>query len=216
MSFKEKARKAGKGIVKHATDCTALLVSSNPIYSIMETMISGMSNAVSIKSRLTVAAMTYLGMGSIFSLGRDVSNRVFHIDGNSSELKRGAHDALYTAAFNLAITPPIYLSQGADIKQAIVGGVTAAVAGPVLGPILGYAVDIGRDLTGLGNCDRALYPDCVKRQSSTIKKGLAALLTAGSIGAMAGVYFLNSYLHSDKSADNSEKISIVETSEGNR
>lgn len=178
------------GFKDHLVGTTALLASTNPLYSAMEVGIAGMSDKVSIDSRLTVAALSYGGMGFVFNKGRDFSRRIFKITGETKERIQTLHDFLYAATFNLAITPPIYLLMGADGKQAILGGLSAAAFSIVMGPIMGYSVDVARDLTGLEKCERASYPDLVRRQKSSFKKGLAGMLVAGSVAAMAGIYAL--------------------------
>jgi len=187
---KNRLNRLGNGLKYHVVDTTALLTSTNPIYSAMEVGISGMSDQVSIDSRLTVAALSYGGMAFAFSRGRDLSRKIFHITNKTRERIQTFHDFAYTAAFNLAVAPPIYLSMGADLKQAAVGGLTAAAFSTVMGPIMGYSVDAARDLTGLKNCERSSYPELLRKQPSVIKKGLAALLVAGSIATMWGIYSL--------------------------
>lgn len=101
------------------------------------------------------------------------------------------HDSLYMCAFNIVLAPPIYLVSGArEAREIIIGTAIAAGLGLVQGPWLGYAVDVGRDLTGLGRCERRTYPDLIRRRNPKIKKGLAATLVAASIGLMGGIYSL--------------------------
>lgn len=183
-------RKVTEGAKYHIVDTTALLTSTSPIYAAMEVGISGMSDEVSIGSRTTVAALSYFGMGLAFARGRDISRRIFKITNDTKERLQVFHDAAYATAFNSVIAPPIYFSMGADLKQAVIGGVMAGGLCTVMGPIMGYSVDVARDLTGLKECQRTSYPKLAKKQRPLVKKGLAALLVAGSIAATAGVYSL--------------------------
>lgn len=180
----------GEGLKYHIVDTTSLLASSNPIYSASEVWVAGMPDQVSIDSRLAAAGISYTIMGLAFARGRDLSKKIFKITGDTKEKIQIIHDAIYTSTFNLAVAPAIYLSMGADFKQAIVGGLSAATLSIGLGPIMGYSVDAGRDLMGLRECERKTYPNLIKRQISSVKKGLAAFLVGTSIVTMAGVYAL--------------------------
>jgi len=202
-----KVRKVYEMARNHVVDSTALLVSTNPICSAMEVGIAGMSDDVSIDSRIAVAGLTYAGMGFAFAKGRDLSRRVFGIGGKTAEKIQTFHDAAYTAGFNLAIIPFIYASQGASVRESIVGGLSAAAMSTVIGPVMGYSIDAARDLTGLQECQRPSYKKIgIKNGSRNFKKGLAGLLIAGSIAAMAGVYTLNP----DEEIDPSKQIPVVE------
>lgn len=196
MSINESTRKVGKFVRNHVVDTTGMLATTFPLCSAVEVFINRMSNQVSRGAKYFGAELSYAGLGFAFAKGRDVSRRVFGVNDQSSELVKGVHDGLYTAAFNVVATPFIYWAQGADFKEGLLGGVSMAVLSPVTGPLAGYGIDVMRDLTGLGECNRSSYPDVVKNRSPAVKKGLAALLAAGSIAAMGGIYSLNSYLSS--------------------
>jgi len=190
VKHKTLIEKVREGLKYHLVDTTAILTPTNPAFSAMEIWVSGMTDQVSIKSRLTVAALSYAGFGSIYSKGRDLSRKIFHISDKTKERIQTFHDSTYTFAFNLALMPPIYLLMGSNLKQALIGGVSGAFMGTFFGPVMGYSIDVARDLTGLQDCERDAYPNSVKMQKPFIKKGLAGLLTAGSIAAMAGIYAL--------------------------
>ena len=147
-------RKVSDGLKSHVVDTTALLASTGPIYAASEVFIAGMTDEVSIGSRLTIAGISYAGIGFAFAKGRDLSRKLFKITGESKERAQLIHDFGYTSAFNLVVAPIIYLSMGADIKQAAVGGVAAAGLSVIYGPIMGYAIDASRDLMGIETCDR--------------------------------------------------------------
>ncbi|MBU0957994.1 MAG: L-alanine exporter AlaE [Nanoarchaeota archaeon] len=185
-----KLRQVGEWMKYHVVDTTAMLTSSNPIFGASEVFVAGMSDEVSIDSRLTVAGIAYTVMGPAFARGRDLSRKIFKITQDTKEKVQVLHDILYTSAFNLAVSPIIYLSMGADIKQTIIGSLSAGALAVGIGPIMGYGVDAGRDLMGLRECERKTYPDLIKRQRPSVKKGLAALLVGASIAAMAGIYAL--------------------------
>ena len=192
MSTKNKSlvSKVKENLKYHLVDTTALLASANPLFSAMEVGIAGMSDEVSINSKITIAAISYLGMGFAFSRGRDLSRKFFKISDKTKEKVQIFHDIAYTATFNLVMSPIIYSSMGADLEQSIIGGVSSAGISIVIGPLSGYSVDVARDLTGLKDCDRISYPKAIKKQKPSLKKGLAGLLVAGSILTMAGIYSL--------------------------
>ena len=67
-------------------------------------------------------------------------------------------------------------------------------------------MDTFRDFAGIEESKR--LPDPIKKQSSKAKKGLIALITAVSIGAVAGIYSINDYLHN---SNNSSSPTISST-----
>lgn len=179
------------GLTRHFADSTALLTASNPVFSAFETLIAGMPDHVSQTARGIAAGLTYGGMGYLWGKGRDISRKIFHINQQSRERVQTFHDAAYSMGFTSIVSPLLYFSSGTrDFNEIAWGTASAALFGLVQGPLLGYAVDVGRDLTGLGECNRASYPQIVKKQKRMAKKGLAVLLAAASIGAMAGIYAL--------------------------
>jgi hypothetical protein len=184
-------RKSQEALKKHVVDSTAILVLSNPLYSTLETVVSGMSNSNSINARTFGTGLTYAGMGRLFTKGLDLSRKKFNIVSESSEKVKHLHDAFYSAAFNIAISPPIYLAAGVrDAKEIALGTVSAAGMAFFAGGSFGYAVDAYRDLMGIQ--DSVRIPELVRRQNGKLKIGLAAALVASSIGAMGLIYHINS------------------------
>ena len=141
-------RNVREKLAYHLVDTTAILTPTNPLFVPVEVGLSGMSNQVSIDSRLTIASLSYAGLGWVYSRGRDLSRRIFHISDKTSERIQTFHDSAYTLIFNIAAMPPIYLSMGADLKQTTVGSISAAAMGVLTGPLMGYSIDIARDLAG--------------------------------------------------------------------
>jgi hypothetical protein len=174
----------------HFVDSTSLLAASNPIYAGFEVGVAGMSDWASMKARLIATGLSYFGgMGWMFGKGRNLWRKRFGITDRSREGVQSVHDALFSGAFNLALSPPIYLASGVtDLRQLTIGVVTATAFGFVQGPWLGYSVGVGRDLSGLEKCDRRTYPDLIRRQSSSFKRTLGAGLVATSVGLMSLIY----------------------------
>lgn len=205
---KEKISKIKEGLAYHIVDSTALLAPTHPIFSAMEVGVYGMSDKVSIDSRLLVTGLTYAGLGSAFTKGRDLSRRLFKITGKTRETIQNFHDSAYTFVFNSIAMPPIYLSMGASVKEAVIGGLAAGALGIATGPIMGYSADVARDLIGLKECNRTSYPNVIKRQKPFVKKGLARLLVVSSLVAMAGIYALTNN-NQEISSYNSQGIEQV-------
>ncbi|MFC1697973.1 hypothetical protein ACFL1H_06545 [Nanoarchaeota archaeon] len=183
-----------KKFLTHLIDSTALVTATNPIYCGFEVTIGNLSDIASKHARLFFSSLNYLGLGYIYSQGRDYSREKFNIKDN--ELKQNLHDIFYSFSFSLIIAPPIYslsqLSAGETIdllsltkSTLMASGISAALGSP-----LGYAIDIFRDLTGIEECSRSFYPKFIKKQKSYVKKAICAGLIGLSIGAMGIIYSL--------------------------
>ena len=175
----------------HFVDSTSLLVESTPFFVAFEVGLAGMSDELSLNARLFAAGLTYFaGMGLAYSKGRDLYRKLLNVKETAEERIQTIHDAIYTGLiFNTVVAPLIYLGAGSrDPKEIAIGTAAAVVFGGINGPFLGYAIDIGRDLTGLKNSERPSYPKKVRSLGSKTKKGLAALLTGSAIALTAGIY----------------------------
>ena len=172
----------------HLVDSTAIIAESTPVFALSETVLVGMSDKVSLNARLFAAMLVYSGIGFVFGKGRDISRNFFKIDGTTSEKIQNLHDTLYTGAFNLVTAPAIYYISGEqDLEKILYGTALATGLGAINGSPTGYSIDIFRDLTGLKKSER--ISRFVNRYSSGIKKGIVALLIAGSISLTAGIYY---------------------------
>ena len=175
----------------HLVDSTAILAESTPIFAAYETLLVGMSDDISLNARVIAGGLGYLGLSTALSKGRDLWRKKFGIGNETKEKIQMIHDTLYLGAFNLVAGPLIYLAAGSsDLKEIAAATGLAVLIGGINGAPLGYAIDLGRDLTGLRNCERPSYPESLKRMGSKTKMGLAALLTAGTIALTAGIYSL--------------------------
>jgi len=174
---------------RHFSDSTAIMTLANPLYAGVETLAVGMSDRVSLNSRLMNTGLVYAGLGSLTKL-RDFSKRLFGISEKSREIVKGMHDVVFAGTLIVGIKPLVYLASGEDDwkKIALATGLSVLTGGAVAYP-MGYLVDSYRDLTGVEESNR--LPELVKRQSPRVKKTLAALLTAGSVGAAGLVYAFN-------------------------
>ena len=173
----------------HLVDSTAILAESTPIFAAYETLLVGMSDDISLNARVIAGGLGYLGLATALSKGRDLWRKKFGIGNETKEKIQTIHDTLYLGAFNLVAGPLLYLAAGSsDLKEIAAATGLAILIGGANGAPLGYAIDLGRDLTGLRNCERPSYPESLKRMGSKTKMGLAALLTAGTIALTAGIY----------------------------
>ena len=195
------AKKIIDNLKYHVVDSTVMLAESNPIYSAFEVGIAGMSNETSIHARLVAAALAYAGLGRAYSKGRDMWRGIFRITDKTSEKAQTLCDTAYTAAFNLALSPPMYFACGArDLKEIAVGTACAVGFGALNGAPMGYAIDVFRDLSGLQTNERNSYPDLIRKQTPMVKKGIAAVLIAASIGGMGLIYSAKSDNHQNLNA----------------
>ena len=69
----------------HLVDSTAILAESTPIYAAFETFVAGMSNKVSMTTRVLAATSAYAGLGYVYGKGRDASRRLLKINDTTKE-----------------------------------------------------------------------------------------------------------------------------------
>ncbi len=156
----------------HLVDSTAIMLITNPILAILEITICGMSNEVSIHSRIVATLMTYLGMGFIISKGRDFSRKLFRLTCNTKGLIQGLHDSFYLATINLILPPIVYFIAGSrDLGEIVSGTITTIIIGLISGAIIGYSIDIFRDLTNIKKSERKSYLNLIGQQDPTTKNG---------------------------------------------
>lgn len=194
MQDKSNEEKLRVSLKEHIVDTTSALTQSNPLYAALEVGAYGLSSAASLKARLGIGLSSYAGLNLLFAKGRDVSQKVFGIDSNSSEKTHLVHDFSYIAAMNAAITPPLYSlaahlsGETIDPETLMWATLVNAGVGGANGPLIGYAFDIGRDLMGIKECDRKFYPNAIKRQSPGVKKAIFAGAVATSCALVGGTY----------------------------
>lgn len=180
-------RRASEGLRRHVVDSASIMSESNPIYAMAEVGLSGLPYEASLNSRIICTAMTFAGVGWAYGKGRDLWRKRFQITDRTRELVQTLHDGLYASAINIGLMPAIYLASGVTDPLEIATGTTwAAGIGLLNGVPLGYAVDLGRDLTGVE--ESARIPRFIRERSPTVKKTLAAILAAGSVGLTSLVY----------------------------
>ncbi|MBU2052899.1 MAG: hypothetical protein KJ721_01500 [Nanoarchaeota archaeon] len=191
-----KLEKLKEKLTYHVVDSTALLIESTPVYALFEKGVAKMSDDMSINARIFAGGLCFLGMGWLYSQGRDLSKKIFKITDKTKEKIQGAHDVAYNAVFNLALAPPIYAvsqvlaKEDLDLTKIAVGTGIAMILGAVNGAPQGYVVDTFRDLVGLKSCERKTYPKIIKKRSSKFKKSLAGGLAIATIGLTGLIYSL--------------------------
>jgi len=174
---------------QYLSDCTAVAAVYTPAYALMEVGLAGMSHQQSLDARLVGLSSIYLGLGSVISLGRDYSRKLFDITEDSPGKIRKIHDTLYLATIAIVSNPIFYLAIGArDVKEIVVGTVAGAVLSAVIGAPMGYVIDWFRDLLGVEPAQH--MPSFMKRCSSRVKKTIAVGLVAASVGLTGAVYHL--------------------------
>jgi len=193
-------------LVKHVVDTTALNTTANPLLGSLEVTLFQMTDDNSLDARLFATKWGYLGLAAAFSKGRDVSKNYFNITDESNERDKKAHDAKYAIAFNTVFAPIMYWGEP-DIGKFAAGVGTVMALSPFLGMVGGYSIDVFRDLTGLENSERV--PNLIQKQRPSIKKGLAAFVTAASVAIMVGIYAWTPSNFGD--TDYVEEPSVVQT-----
>jgi len=177
----------GIQLKKHIVDSTALLAVATPVLAGLETTLLGMSDKVSINARLLSACVTYGGTGYLVARGRDLYRKIMKVEDSSKERVQQFHDSLYSALFNLVTTPPLYYASGARDLGAIVNGTFLGIGlGLVSGGLVGYFIDTYRDLTGIKESQRV--PSIIRNRSPKFKLGVAAIITAASVGLAYSIY----------------------------
>jgi len=174
----------------HLIDTTAVATAMNPLMAGVEVGAAGMTNETSMHARLLGSVLLYAGLGSVYSQGRDLSKKLFGITKETSEVVKTIHDSAYTFAFTVALQPPFYYVVGSrNVKEIIIGTIGAGAISSLFGPVTGYMVDTYRDFTDIKGTER--LPSFLKNHDPTTKKYMAGLLTAASVGLLAGIYAMN-------------------------
>lgn len=169
----------------HLIESTAMLAATNPIFATLENVVWGMPDETSLNARLFAAGITYAGLGSVFSKGRDLSQKLFKIE-DSKEVTQFLHDTSYIMALSAVLAPIIYTAAGASPEEVLKGTSTAIAVSPLTGYVAGYALDGIRDLTGIKKSTR--IPKKITGLPSKVKKCLAGLLIAGLVTTHYGIY----------------------------
>lgn len=178
-----------RGARQHITDSTAMLTVFTPSGAFMEHVLAGMTDEVSLRSRLMVGGLFYGGYGGLVGHGLYVSRRQYNITGTSPERDKNIHDMKYFVAVTLATQPWIYLVAGArDVKEVVVGTFFAAGMGLAGGGVVGYVTDLFRDLTGYEPSQR--IPQAIQDAPPLLKKALAAGIIVTSLGLTSLTYRL--------------------------
>ena len=174
---------------RQLSDSTAIATMANPIYAGLETMVVGMSDGISMNSRMINTGLLYMGLGSLTKL-RDFSKRLFKIGRDSKEYVKGIHDVVFAGTFIVGIKPLVYLASGeTDWKKIALATGISVLTGVAVAYPMGYLVDAYRDLAGIEKSGR--LPNIIERQSPKFKMTLATLLTTTSVGAVGLIYALN-------------------------
>tara|TARA_Y100000034_G_C6907867_1_gene421890 strand:- start:2551 stop:3225 length:675 start_codon:yes stop_codon:yes gene_type:complete len=169
--------------------CTGALTFVTPIGAAIEKS-SGMTDPVSLKTRLTTAAVFYLGLGKLVEL-RDYSiNRIEKKSGK--ELKgwgKWGHDSLFSVGVSLIVRTPIYLSSGeTDWKKigwAVAGNTIFTMAA---GGFIAYLGDLYREILNPEREEKRV-PNFMKNKSYNMKRNLLIGLTAASLTLTGLVYY---------------------------
>ena len=198
-------QKIKDGLKTYFVDSTAVNAVCNPIFAGLETMVVGMSDDLSLNARLLGTGLTYMGLGTLISKGRDAYRKLVKVNENTREGLQQLHDSIYMGLFLLGFEPLFYYASGARTIKEIVGGTVAGTLfGLASGGLIGYGMDTFRDLTGIK--ESARVPKYIRNKSFRFKLGLAATITAASIALTAGIYKITP----DKNNDISKKQGLTQ------
>jgi len=206
-----------RGLNYHLVNTTALVTVSNPAYCIADLYFTQISHAQSVGAKISGSGMAYAGLGLITMGGLTLSRKAFRVTNKSNEWIQWIHDTLYMATISALLAPVIYSFSGttntSDLRDVAWNGF---LIGGTSGGLIKYTENAFRDLTGLEDSDRASYPNFLKRQNPVMKKSLACLIAAASIGFMSLAYSLtpDKGSQSDNPRINLPKLErVVETSD---
>ena len=85
MEYKKVGNWIKRNLNQHMVDSTSLLTASTPLFAAFETYFAVISNENSINARVLAAGLTYVGIGSLYSKGLDVSRNLFRIKSETKE-----------------------------------------------------------------------------------------------------------------------------------
>lgn len=173
-------------IHRNTSDATALVTVYTPLNVVIETFAAGMTDEVSLKTRLGMVGLCYAGLASVMKL-RDASKNYFGITKKSSELIKYVHDMAWGLVIVLGVRSLVYLASGEDDwkKIGISIGISVPVGGLLSGPGM-HLVDIYRDFTGWKESERV--PKLLQNRSRGVRGGIMGGLAAASIGLTGLVY----------------------------
>lgn len=168
--------------------CTGVLTFVTPMSAAIEKL-SGMTDPVSLKSRLTSTAVFYLGLGKLVKL-RDYS--ISRIEEKSGKELKGwakwGHDSIFLAGISVIVRAPIYLLSGeTDWKKIAwaIAGNTAFGAGA--GGFIAYFGDMYREILNPEREEKRV-PTFIKNRGYKTKKNILIGLTATSIALTGLIY----------------------------
>lgn len=178
-----------RGARQHLTDSLGCIVVATPLGALFENVMAGMSDEVSLKSRLIAGGLFLGGLGGVFGKGRDLSRKLLHITEETKEIYQQAHDMVYLAGMTAVVNPLIYIGAGArDPKEIAIATASATFVALCSGGLMGYSVDLFRDLTNYETSLR--LPEKIRNAKSSIKQAAAVGIVAASIGAAGTIYAL--------------------------
>ncbi len=177
----------GKNLTKYVAENTAIVSFITPVFAGLETILIGMDNNDSIRARVIGIAAVYLGIGTLYSRGRDKFREKFNVNSGDSESKIQFYDTLYGFVFNLAVAPTFYYLAGCrDLKEILMGSATGITIGVTTAAAIGYAIETYKDLIGVETSKR--LPNFISKLNAREKVFLATLLTTGSLAATCEIY----------------------------
>ena len=171
-------------LIRHLADSTAILMAVTPIYIFIELVILQVRWDVSLRARLVIIGLTYLGTGILVAKGRDFSKSLFGLNRQGvAERKILIHDLFYLVIFNAIFGPIVYFISGASWTELYQATLFAMGVSIFTGPVNGFFIDAVGELTELRDSDRLPARILLMRRQSKLLLffGLLALWIAGFI-----------------------------------
>ncbi|HLD12767.1 MAG TPA: hypothetical protein VJB87_04195 [Candidatus Nanoarchaeia archaeon] len=172
---------------EHFIDTTGNVFFSTPFFALLENVVRHQADAQAIAARTNTALFNYLGLGFIFSKGRNLSRNICHLTKTTPELIKSVHDIIYTMLLTTAVTPPIYMFSGTEPKKALIDGLWAGLASAPVGWAIGQGIDFYKDLYNIEPSERPLART-FRNYTSTQKQLIGALGIAASTALTAAIY----------------------------
>lgn len=173
----------------HLTDVIGGATIGSPLYAYLETQWGGMSYTYSGYSKISGLTTSLLGLGSVFSRGRDLSRKLFKISNEKGLAKscvRFLHDGIYSTLFAYPSSMLNYTLSGTPSNEKDSSTFNNMIVASFAGAICSISIDIYRDLMGTEECH--YIPRFIKNQNPKIKRSLATLLTACSAAGTVSFY----------------------------
>ncbi|MFH1127282.1 MAG: hypothetical protein V1718_04200, partial [archaeon] len=193
------------GVYTWVEDTTAITIPSQPVWAALEatsTILTGSHTPTHnlLEARIKGAALGYLGLGVLYTAGRNISMNITH------PKNKKLHDFLYTGAYTVLVCTAIYASSHFTLRESVTNMAAATGISLAVGPFYGWAIDKFKEYMEPLRSKMKKNPCKHKR-----KIAIAILMIALSAAAMGGIYLAKDYV--DHNSISSVKVGTKPTTE---